>query len=125
MPLAREANLPGYNILRLTVAYNGVADAAMNTPIDYQGVPAILPGTPVYGLAEFDVAPGKDLTIIVAGITQSISGGIIAKGDPIAFDATSRAIPAIVGSNVFGRALTATTDAGQRFQVLITREGTK
>ena len=123
MPLPRDSDLPVFTYHRHTVTYAGTVAALAGTAISYLRVPTLLPATPVFGIAEFDAVPGIDLTIAVAGITQVISGAAIAIGDPISFDATSRAITSAVGGSIFGRALSPATAAGQRVQILITRGG--
>ena len=124
MPLPRDNDLPIFTYHRHAITYAGTATALAGTAIAYAKVPAILPTTAVFGIAEFDAVPGGDLTIAIAGITQTISGAAIAIGDPISFDATSRAVPSVAGNLIFGRALSVATGPGQKVQILITRGGT-
>jgi hypothetical protein len=125
MPLPREGDLPTFCYHHFTVSLPTTSLAiAQGTPISFARTPVILATTPVLGTTEFDVAAGGgDMTLSLNGIVQVNTGGVIAIGDPITFDATSRAILAAAGNQIFGRALDASTAAGQRIRVLITREG--
>jgi len=81
------------------------------------------PLTAVLGIAESDMAPGATGSLAVAGVCQMLSGGAVAIGAPVTADPTGRAFPAALSQRIFGRALSAATVAGQKIQVLITREG--
>ena len=124
MPLPRDNDLPVFTYHRHTITFLGLANILAGTPVSYAKVPVILPTTPVFGIAEFDAVPAGDLTIAVAGITQTISGAAIAIGDPLSFDVTSRAVPSVTGNSILGRALSVATGPGQKVQILITRGGT-
>lgn len=124
MPAPRDNDLPVLTYHRHTITYAAVNPAFAGTPIGFDRVPVLSAGLSVFGVLESDAVIGQDVTIAVAGICQMISGGVIAVGNSITIDGTSRAIAGAVGNHLFGRALSAATAAGQKIQVLITREGT-
>lgn len=61
----------------------------------------------------------------IEGIVQAIAGGPIAIGNPITcqFSNGQFTVASGVGTDVYGRAMSAATAAGQRFLMKITREG--
>ena len=124
MAAPRDSDLPIFNLQRHTITFAGVAVALAGTAVGFDRLPIVLVATPVFGVLEFDVVPGQDATIAVAGICQMISGAAVSIGSAVTIDATSRAIVGAAGQQLFGRALSAATAAGQKIQVLITREGT-
>lgn len=123
MAAPREGDLSTFIYHHTTVSLPANSPAMVaGTPIAYNGTPVVLPATPVFGTTEFDKPAGAgDMTISLAGIVQVFSGGAIAVGDAISFDATSRAVPAAASTQIFGRALNPATAAGQRIRLLITR----
>jgi hypothetical protein len=125
MPAPREGDLPTFVYHHFTVSLPTSSPAIVQgTPISFARTPVILPTTPVFGTTEFDVAAGGgDMTLSLNGIAQVTTGGAFAIGDPITFDTTSRATLAAAGNQIFGRALDASTAAGSKARVLITREG--
>lgn len=125
MPLPRDGDLPTFVYHHFTVSLPTSSPLiTAGTPIAFNRTVVINSTTPVLGVTEFDVAAGGgDVTISLGGIAQTISGGNIAIGDPVTFDASSRATLATAGTQIFGRALNAATAAGQKITVLITREG--
>jgi hypothetical protein len=127
MAAPRDSDLPILNLQRHTITYAGTVAALAGTAIGFDRLPFVLGAgavAAVFGVLEMDAAPGQDVTIAVAGICQMISGGAVTIGSRVMADPTARAIIAPgVNNPVFGRALTATTAAGQKMQVLITREG--
>lgn len=123
MPAPRDNDLAVLTYHRHTITYAGAVAALAGTAIGFDRLPAT--GTQqIFGVLESDVAPGKDVTIALAGICQMIAGAAIGVGALLGVDGTSRAITVGLSSQLFGRALTAAGAAGQKIQVLITREGT-
>ncbi len=120
---ARQGDLLTHVLQRLTVTYTGTATATSGTPIDYTGAPVVDPTVPTLGILEQDTDPGQPTAVITHGLCQIISGAAIAKGAAISFDATSRGISSATGNRIFGRAMSTATAAGQKMQLLITREG--
>lgn len=125
MAAPRDPGLPTFTYHQKTVTLPPTTLALpQGTPISYARTPVILPTTPVFGITEFDIAAGGgDMTLSLAGEIETTSGGIVAIGDPITFDATSRAVVAVATNQIFGRATSAATAAGQKITGLITREG--
>ena len=125
MAAPRDSDLPVFTYHRHTITYAGVAPAAAGTAIGFDRQIAGNAGQPAFGILEFDAVTGQDVTIAIAGICQCISsGGGIFIGNAIVFDSFGRATTVAAGVQIFGRALSAATAAGQKIQVLITREGT-
>ena len=124
MPLPRDSDLPVFTYHRHSITYAGTLPALAGTAVDFNRVPVVSTATPAFGILEFDVVLGQDVTISVAGICQMISGAAVPIGSAVMVDATSRAVAGTPGLQLFGRALSAATAAGQKIQVLITREGT-
>lgn len=125
MAAPRDADLPTNVYHRATVRYTGpTALGLAGTAITFAGTQPGGTGFPVYGILEHDAVQNTDVTIAVAGICQIISANVIAIGDTIAFNVLGQAVSVTAGSQLFGRALTAAAVAGQKIQVLITREGT-
>jgi Uncharacterized conserved protein (DUF2190) len=62
--------------------------------------------------------------VAMAGMVEGLAGAAIAVGALVAADATSRLVAAVGGVQSIGRAMSATSAAGQKLQVYITREGT-
>jgi hypothetical protein len=123
MPAPRDSDLSVRTYHRHTITYAGTASVLAGTAIGFDRLPAT--GTqPIFGILESDVSPGQDVTIAVAGVCQMLTGAAIAIGASVGVDSTSRAITVAAGTQSFGRALSAATAAGQKIQVLITREGT-
>ena len=123
MAAPRDSDLPVYTYHRHTITYLGIPLVA-GQAVSFDRIGISSPTIPVFGVLEFDAVAGQDVAIAVAGICQMIANSAIAVGSPIGVDSTSRAIFANAGNQIFGRALSATTAAGQKIQVLITREGT-
>ena len=123
MPAPRDSDLPVYTYHRHSITYAGTLPALAGTAVGFDRLPVIGSGTAVFGILEFDVLPGQDVAIAVAGICQMITGGAINIGSPVMIDGISRGIAGVLNNQLFGRALSAATAAGQKIQVLITREG--
>ena len=125
MAAPRDSDLPVFTYHRQTVRYTGPTNLGVaGTAVGFTGIQPNGFGFAVYGILEFDVATGQDVTIAVAGICQVISGGAINIGDALTFSALGPAFSTGAGNQIFGRALSAATAAGQKVQMLITREGT-
>jgi Uncharacterized conserved protein (DUF2190) len=124
VPAPRDNDLASLTYHRHTITYAGAAAALAGTAVDYARILNTGGVNPIFGVLESDAAPGETVSIAVAGTCQMISGAAVAVGAAVGVDGTSRAAVAAVGNQCFGRALTAATAAGQKIQVLITREGT-
>jgi hypothetical protein len=58
-------------------------------------------------------------TVMVSGVSFVEAGGALAPGDPVAADATGRAVKAVAGNSVLGVALEAAPAAGIQIAVLL------
>ncbi len=123
MPAPKDRTMPVHTYHRKSIKYAGTVAAVAGTAIAFnlQTVPNST--TPIFGILESDANPQDDVTIAIAGETEMLTGGAIAVGGFIGSDTLGRAIVVSAGSQSIGRALTTATAAGQRVQVLITREG--
>jgi hypothetical protein len=120
----RDNDLAVYVTHRHTITYASATSALAGQPVDFARNLITTNNTPVFGILESDATQNKDVAIALQGICQGLSGGAIAVGNAIGCDGTGRLVAVAAGVVSIGRALTATTLAGQKFQLLITREGT-
>ncbi len=96
---------------------------SVGVAVDYQGNQISSLGVPVLGIARNDVTVvGQYFAVAVLGTTVARTGGAIALGDPLRFDATGRVIQAKSGETAFARAKGAATAADQYIEVFIVRE---
>jgi hypothetical protein len=103
-------------LLTLSAVAKGILKA--NRFVTYGDVAAGA-GAPIKGVALYDAGIGDDVAIQALGEIAVEAGGVIAAGDPIISDADGRAVTdAGTSPNRFGRALSATTAAGQPVIVL-------
>lgn len=58
-------------------------------------------------------------TVAVAGVSKVVAGAAITNGDTVSSDTVGRAITAITGQTIHGKALQAATAAGQIISVLL------
>lgn len=124
MPAPRDVGLPTNILQSLTVTYAGAVAQTPGVLMGWDGNLAIAPATSIMGVTRDDAATGKQVSVATAGLVEGIAGGAIAIGQPIGADTLGRCIVAAAGSQIIGRATTATTALGQRVQFFITREGT-
>jgi Uncharacterized conserved protein (DUF2190) len=120
----RDNDLAVYVTHRQTVTYASITTAGTGQPVDFNRALVVANNVPVFGVLEQDAVQGRDVSIAIQGICQGISGGAIAPGQAIGCDGTGRFVAVAAGAVCFGRALSTATAAGQKFQMLITREGT-
>jgi Uncharacterized conserved protein (DUF2190) len=123
MPAPKDRTLPVHVYHRKSIKYAGTVAAVAGTAIGFNLQPVTNLTTPIFGILESDANPQDDVTIAIAGETEMLTGGAIPIGSPVGADFQGRAILVSAGSQSIGRALTLSIAAGQRVQVLITREG--
>jgi hypothetical protein len=123
MAAVKDTGLPVNVIQSLSIRYNSVAAATAGQLVDFAGNLAILATTPVYGVLRQDAVQNEIASVATFGLVEITCGAAVPVGSPISADPTGRGIVAVATTQIFARALTATTVAGQKFQALITREG--
>ncbi len=124
MPAPRDVGLPVNVIQSLSIDYASATAALSGQLVDFAGNLVVAAATPVYGVLREDATQGRTVSVATVGMVEIIAGAAVAVGAAITADASGRGITAAAGNQIFGRALSAATAANQRFQALITREGT-
>lgn len=123
MPLARDTGVPTQVIQSLSVVWQGVTPALPGQFISWSGNP-VATLIPIKGVLQDDAVQGRAVSVAMAGVVEVLSGGAIAVGSIVGSDASNRGVVVAPGDQSIGRAMSATTAAGQKFQMYITREGT-
>lgn len=121
MPLAKDTGVPTQSLQNLSRTYAGAAPAVAGQLIGWDGN---LATTTIMGVLLDDAVQNQTVSVGMAGLHECISGSAIGAGSPIGVDGFGRGVPVAAGLHVIGRAMTATTNVNQKFQVYITREGT-
>ena len=121
MPLAKDTGLPTQSLQSLSRTYTGVAPAIAGQIIGWVGN---LATATIMGVLLDDAVQNQTVSVGMAGLHECISGSGIGVGSPIGVDGFGRGVPVAAGFHTIGRAMTATTNANQKFQMYITREGT-
>lgn len=124
MPAVKETGVPTHVIQSLSINYTNATPAVLGQFVDYAGNVVTASTTPIYGPLREDASQGRTVSVGTAGVVEVISGGVFAIGAKIGSDVAGRGIQVGAGVESIGRALSASTAAGQFFQMLITREGT-
>lgn len=124
MPLAKDTGYPVKSLQNLPVTYTSVAPASAGQLVGWDGALVVAAATPIQGVLMDDAAQNQTVSVGMVGLFECIAGGAITAGALIGADASGRGIAVGAGTQSIGRARTATTAAGQKFQLFITREGT-
>jgi hypothetical protein len=121
MAAPKDFGVPTNLLHQLTVIYiSGLAGQA-GMLVDWQGNVGV---GQIMGVLVEDTSTGKSAGVAMAGLVEVICGAAVAVGSPIGTDGAGRGIPVGAGAQIIGRAMSATTALGQKFQMYITREGT-
>jgi hypothetical protein len=123
MPAPLDTGIATNITQSLTITYNGVAGAQAGQIINYNGSRSSSPATTMMGVLREAPVLGQPCSVAVAGLVEVLSGGAVAIENGVTTDANGNGVVAAAGQHILGRALSAATAAGQRFQVLITKEG--
>jgi hypothetical protein len=123
MAAPKDFGVPSSVLHQLTVRYTGSAatPALAGMIVDWNG--NIGTGQ-IMGVLVEDTSAGKDAGVVMAGIAEVLSNGVISVGQTVGTDGVGRGIVVSPGAQVLGRAMSGTTGPNQKFQVYITREGT-
>jgi Uncharacterized conserved protein (DUF2190) len=124
MPAPRDQGVLVNVTQSLSITYLSATAAVAGQLVDYAGNLAVSAATPVYGVLRDDATQNRVVSIVTDGLVEVLSGGAVAIGNAICADATGRGAATGAGNQCLGRAVSAASAAGQRFQMLITREGT-
>jgi Uncharacterized conserved protein (DUF2190) len=126
MPAPRDQGVSVNVTQSLSIQYLGAVKADAGTMVGFDGLIAGA-SVPVLGVLREDATQGRWVSVAVAGVVEAISGGTsLVSGNPISSDASGKGIPVTSGVHILGRVLPGvlSTTAGQKVQLLITREGT-
>lgn len=125
MPLPKDQGVPVNVIQSLTMQYLGATAAPAGSLVDYTGNLAT-GATPIYGVLREDAVQNRYVSVAVAGLVEVIAGGALAPGNAIGANATGQGVSVAAGTQSIGRVIqgSGATAAGQKVQMLITREGT-
>jgi hypothetical protein len=116
-----SGNIPVINVLAASIlAANAISTGYF---VNFAGAQISTAGAVVYGIAQTDIASGSVGTVTTIGEEQCVASAAIAVGAAVSSAADGRARTAVSGDFIVGRALTATSAAGQLLKILITREG--
>lgn len=126
MPAPKDQGVAVNVIQSLTMQYVSGVPAVAGQLVDYTGLLVAAATTPIYGVLRDDVAPNRFASVAVAGLVEVVSGGALAAGNLVGSDGSGRGIAVAAGTQSIGRVIqgSSATTAGQKVQVLITREGT-
>jgi hypothetical protein len=126
MPAPKDQGVPVNVIQSLTMQYLSATPAVAGQLVDYTGNLATNPANPIYGVLREDAVQNRFVSVAVAGLVEVLTGGAIAASNALGVDATGRGVAVGSGSQSLGRVIpgSSATAAGQKVQVLITREGT-
>jgi hypothetical protein len=125
MPAPRDQGVPVNVTQSLSIQYVGAAPAVAGTLLDWAGNVAT-GAAPIFGVLREDATTGRWVSVAVAGLAEVLSGAALSAGNSVGADATGRGVSLAPGSQTLGRIIqgSTATAAGQRVQMLITREGT-
>lgn len=127
MPAPRDQGVPVNVTQSLSMLYLGAASAAAGTLVGYDGLIAT-GANPIFGVLRDDAVQNRWVSVAVAGLVEVIAGGGIAAGNAVgaSLTGTGQGIAVAAGTHSIGRIVpgASATAAGQRVQMLITREGT-
>lgn len=119
-----EGNLPTKPTLTLTAILTSAITAGYGLGGDNAVIDTA--GEHPKGVACMDGVTGDVISYDVSGLTQGVcSAAISAEWAELSMAADGRFRPAVSNDFVFARSLGTTSAAGQKVQVLITREGVK
>lgn len=103
----------------LTVGITVSADIAQYQPVQASGAAATAAGNAI-GFAKTAIANGKLGPVQVHGVALAVAGGAISAGDPVKVHTTVTQVVSQGGTGtIIGRALNATSTAGDQVAVLI------
>jgi hypothetical protein len=123
MPLARDTGVPTHSLQNLSMTYLSATPALAGQLVGWDGTLAILTTTPIRGVLIDDAVQNQTVSVGMAGLYEVLSGGAVTVGSAIGCDSSGRGIAVAASTQSIGRAMSATTAAGQKFQMYITREG--
>lgn len=127
MPAPKDQGVPVNVTQSLTMQYLSATPAVAGQLVDYLGNLVVAIGTtPIYGVLREDAVQNRYVSVAVAGLVEVLSGGSITTGSAVGSDTTGRGIGVGAGNHSIGRVIpgSSASGAGQKVQVLITREGT-
>lgn len=103
-----DLNTKQYHIVRLA------ATTAKSVLVAGAGTVAVI------GILQNDPKSGEAASVVCAGLTRSIAGGAINPGDMVTANSTGQCVATTTANNkVVGKAVTATTTAGDHFELIV------
>jgi hypothetical protein len=123
MPAPKDFGVSTHVLQEFTFRYTAAPALPAGRLVNHGMTTVASSAEPLLGVLRDDVTQGRDVSVGLAGIVEVISGAAIGNGVAITSDAAGQGVVAGAGSYIIGRALSTTAAAGQRFQMLITREG--
>lgn len=124
MPQAQNTGVPSKTTLALTTTYTSSGAGVTGKLITYAGALGSAGTSVIYGVLQQDCVQNDTVSVAVGGLVEVLSGAAVAVGAAVVSDSAGRGVTATAGDKIFGRAVSAAAAANQKFQVLITREGT-
>ena len=74
----------------------------------------------IIGVLQNDPKLGEAASVVCGGLTRGIAGGAIAPGDMVSANSTGQCVATTTANNkVVGKAVTATTTAGDHFELIV------
>ena len=74
----------------------------------------------VAGILQNDPKLNEAASVVCAGLTKSVAGGVIAPGDLLTANSTGQCVATTTANNkVVGKAVTAATTAGDHFELIV------
>jgi hypothetical protein len=126
MPAPKDQGIPVNVTLSTTIQYTSATPAPAGSMVDFNGALPATGNTPVLGVLREDAVQNRYVSVALAGLVEIISGSAITAGDRVNSGTDGRALSSGAGAQAVGRIMPgySATAAGQRIQMLITREGT-
>lgn len=125
MPAPRDQGVPVNVTQSLSMQYLGVTLAVAGTLVGYDGLIAT-GANPIFGVLREDATQNRWVSVAVAGLVEIVAGVALVAGNAVGANATGQGIAVAAGTQSIGRIVpgASAAAAGQRVQMIITREGT-
>jgi hypothetical protein len=125
MPAPRDQGVPVNVTQSLSMQFLSATPAVAGTLVGYNGLTSN-GGNAIFGVLREDAAQNGWVSVAVAGLVEVLSAGALNPGDAVGANGIGQAAAVTAGTHMIGRVIpgSSATAAGQRVQVLITREGT-
>jgi hypothetical protein len=125
MPAPRDQGVPVNVTQSLSMQFSSATSAVAGTLVGYNGAGSN-GGNAIFGILREDASQNRWVSVAVAGLAEVFSGGALNPGDSVGANGIGQAVAVAAGTHMIGRVVpgSSATAAGQRVQVLITREGT-